>query len=90
MAPVPPHRCGTFGGCLRLALWLTVGWAGLCQFAVAHAATSNLALTSSDQHLVAAFNWNKAKALSWVRTGVQPDYIPCYWAGYNYRPAFYV
>ena len=58
--------------------------------AVANAASSNLTLTSSSQHLVDAFNWNKAKALSWVRTGVKPNYIPCYWAGYNYREAFYV
>jgi len=54
------------------------------------AASSQLSLTSSSSYLVSAFNWNKAKALSWVRTGVKPQYIPCYWAGYNYRQAFYV
>jgi hypothetical protein len=54
------------------------------------AASSQLSLTSSRPYLVSAFNWNKAKALSWVRTGVMPQYIPCYWAGYNYRQAFYV
>jgi hypothetical protein len=56
----------------------------------ANAASSSLTVTSSSQYLVDAFNWNKAKALSWVRTGVKRDYIPCYWAGYNYREAFYV
>ncbi len=54
------------------------------------AASSQLSLASPNQYLVSAFNWNKAKALSWVRTGVKPQYIPCYWAGYNYREAFYV
>ncbi len=58
--------------------------------ASARGATSELSLSSSSQYLVDAFNWNKAKALSWVRTGVKPGYIPCYWAGYNYREAFYV
>jgi hypothetical protein len=58
--------------------------------AVTKAASSQLTLTSSNPYLVSAFNWNKAKALSWVRTGVKPQYIPCYWGGYNYREAFYV
>ncbi len=57
---------------------------------MANAASSSLTLTSSNQYLVTAFNWNKAKALSWVRTGVKSGYIPCYWGGYNYREAFYV
>jgi hypothetical protein len=62
----------------------------LCGAAAGAVPASPLTLTSSSQYLEAAFNWNKAKALSWVRTGVKSDYIPCYWAGYNYRPAFYV
>lgn len=51
---------------------------------------SPLTLTSSSEHLVSSFNWNKTKALCWVRSGLKPGYIPSYWAGYNYREAFYV
>lgn len=65
-------------------------WILLIMLASADAASSNLSLASSSQYLVDAFNWNKAKALSWVRTGVKSGYIPCYWGGYNYREAFYV
>jgi hypothetical protein len=62
----------------------------LCSLAAEAAPVSSLTLTSSSPYLESAFNWNKAKALSWVRTGVKSGYIPCYWAGYNYRQAFYV
>lgn len=79
------HRCQS----LVLVLELMAGCC-LTHGAMANDAKSGLTLTSSSQHLVDAFNWNKAKALSWVRTGVKTGYIPCYWGGYNYREAFYV
>jgi hypothetical protein len=56
---------------------------------LAPAATSNLALTSSNSQLVADFAWAKQRALDWVQTGKKAGYIPCYWAGLTTRPAFY-
>jgi len=70
-----------------------------------HAAESpTLYLESSNPKLDAAFCWATAKALSYVQTGKtgpvdgherdrqgqgSVKYIPCYWAGYTFRTAFY-
>jgi hypothetical protein len=89
LPPRPSCRKGTGCRSLSFALGLAIFCGSLFQLALANAASSSLTLTSSNRYLVTAFNWNKAKALSWVRTGVKSGYIPCYWGGYNYREAFY-
>jgi len=62
-----------------------------------------IVLVSSNKKVQEAFDWAKAKALSFVLTGkkgpvdiseqnsesVEVDYIPSYWAGYPGRSAFY-
>lgn len=86
------HRFKTFRNsrASATALWLALMLTSAGAWTQQSAARSPLTLTSSSDYLVSAFDWNKAKALKWVRTGVKPGYIPCYWAGYNYREAFYV
>ena len=48
--------------------------------AVSAEPTARLSVRSSNAMLDESFAWAKAKALSCVRTGKQPDYIPCYFA----------
>ncbi len=64
----------------------------------------DISLVSSCKKLEDAFHWAKQKALSYVQTGKSGpvdqhersegtghhDYIPCYWAGYPFRTAFYI
>ena len=65
---------------------------------------SRLSIKTSHQKLGAAFDWAREKALSYVQTGKSGvvdkherdssgtgnvPYIPCYWAGYTTRSAFY-
>ena len=91
LVPLPPLRQrGNGSRSSGLALALVGIFAAVSQGTMAKAASSSLTLTSSSQYLVNAFDWNKAKALSWVRTDVKSGYIQCYWGGYNYREAFYV
>ena len=66
-------------------------------------ATTDLEIHSSSDELVAAFNWAKDKARFYVQTGKKGkidvwergegsgnvNYLPCYWAGYPGRSAFY-
>ena len=64
----------------------------------------SLSIVTSNKKLEAAFNWARDKALSYVQTGKSGvvdkherdspgtgnvAYIPCYWAGYTSRTAFY-
>lgn len=44
----------------------------------------------SDAALSAGFEWAKTTALNYVQTGKQPTFMPCYWAGYPNREAFYL
>jgi hypothetical protein len=48
--------------------------------AAAEDPTSTLSLRSSNKFLDDSFAWAKSKALSYVRTGQRPDYLPCYFA----------
>ena len=84
------NRLALDRGLLSTTVWALGALTELSTFAQNSPARSDLTLASSSDHLISAFNWNKAKALNWVRTSVKPGYIPCYWAGYNYREAFYV
>lgn len=64
---------------------------------------SGICIICTNKKLENAFNWAKQKALSYVQTGKSGPvdrhersegtghhaYIPCYWAGYTSRTAFY-
>ncbi len=80
---------------------LLVPWLGLAAPDVEPPA---LKIVTSHKKLEAAFNWATAKALSYVQTGKtgvvdgherqrqgagSVKYMPCYWAGYTWRTAFY-
>jgi hypothetical protein len=83
--------------------WLIIACALVA--APAHAAEPpTLNIVTSNKKLEAAFQWATAKALSYVQTGKtgvvdrhernspgtgNVKYIPCYWAGYTSRTAFY-
>ncbi len=59
--------------------------AALTVTAVSAEPTAKLTVRSSNQMLDESFAWAKAKALSYVRTDKQPDYIPCYFAAMSDR-----
>jgi len=68
------------------------------------AESPRLSIETSNPKLAQAFEWARGKALSYVQTGKSGvvdgheghregdghvNYIPCYWAGYTWRTAFY-
>lgn len=83
--------------CLLAAGALIAGTAGAAE-------PPTLKIITSNQKLEAAFEWAAGKARSYVQTGKSgvldrhernnsgtgnAQYIPCYWAGYPFRTAFY-
>ena len=96
--------------CLLILLMCTLGIYPDCfgqnidkrspQYSIAR---PDLAIQSSQQELVEAFNWAKEKARFYVQTGKtgpldawergagsgNVSYLPTYWAGYPKRSAFY-
>jgi len=63
----------------RIVLW-SVSMSCLTLGAARAQPVSDLTLRSSSPLLDESFAWAKTKALSCVRTGQRPDYIPCYFA----------
>lgn len=66
--------------CVVLATFVQVAWAQ-----PAGPARGAITLRSASPELDAGFAWARARALSLVRTGQQPDYVPCYFAAMSDR-----
>jgi hypothetical protein len=97
------HCRGTAFPCLVRAWVLTLASVALAT-SLSSAEGPPLEFETSNAKLQAAFHWAAAKALSYVQTGKtgvvdgherkrlgegNVRYIPCYWAGYTWRTAFY-
>lgn len=85
-----------------LVILVTVLWFYSCS-TTRNSEPNLISIVSSNEKLNTAFEWAKDKSLSYVLTGKQGvvnksensdgernvNYVPCYWAGYPFRTAFY-
>jgi len=55
--------------------------------------TTDLAITSSNEHLVELFNWARDRSIDLTQTHKstpnRPPHVPCYWGSYAHDPAFF-